>query len=179
MIDKICERIHNKRIRHKFSKVLHVSDKSRLKLDTQIIISDEGTITIGNEFSINNRVSLSSIGGHIKIGDRVAINRNCIIVCRKNIYIEDDCIFGPNVIIYDHDHVFSYEGVQKSEFNCSDIRIGKGCWIGANATILRGTHIGEKSIIGAGVVVKGEIPPHSLVLFNRDKQIVKIEKIYR
>lgn len=179
MIDKICEKIYTNRIRHKFGKVLQISDKCRFKLDTQIIISDEGTISIGDDFSINNRVSLSSVGGHLIIGDGVAINRNCIVVCRKNIYIEDDCIFGPNVIIYDHDHVFGYDGVRKSEFNCSDIRIGKGCWIGANATILRGTRIGENSIIGAGVVAKGEIPPHSMVLFNRDKQIVKIEKKYK
>ncbi len=38
------------------------------------------------------------------------------------------------------------------------IVIGNNVWIGAGAVILAGTVIREDSIIGAGSVVKGEIP---------------------
>lgn len=68
--------------------------------------------------------------------------------------------------IYDHDHKFNANGIQ-SDFNYGSVIIDNGCWIAANVTILRNTHIGEGCVIGAGTVVKGEIPPHSLVTNDR------------
>ena len=56
------------------------------------------------------------------------------------------------------------------------IIIEKNCWIGAGVTILRGARIGEGSVVGAGAIVRGVIPAHSLVTANRDLQIVPIEK---
>ena len=108
------------------------------------------------------------------IGQNVAFNRNCIVICRKAITIEGDVIFGPNVTIYDHDHVFSDEGVQPG-YKHGDVVIEKGCWIAANVTILRNTHIGEGSVIGAGAVINGDIPPHSLVTSDRGISIVPIK----
>ena len=70
---------------------------------------------------------------------------------------------------------------QKSNGQLTDDEYGKpitiedNCWIGANATILRGTHIGEGCVIGAGTVVKGEIPPHSIVTSNREMVIKPIK----
>ena len=37
-------------------------------------------------------------------------------------------------------------------------------WIGANAIILSGAFIGKGSIIGAGAVVTGVIPPYSIAV---------------
>ena len=41
--------------------------------------------------------------------------------------------------------------------------IDEGFWISGNVTILRNTHIGEESVIGAGAIVSGEFPLHSLI----------------
>jgi len=43
----------------------------------------------------------------------------------------------------------------------NDIRIGRGCYIGANATILANVTIGDHCIIGAGAVVTTDIPSGS------------------
>jgi acetyltransferase-like isoleucine patch superfamily enzyme len=58
------------------------------------------------------------------------------------------------------------------EFKCSDIIIEDGCWIGAGAIILRGTHIGRNSVIEAGSVIRGKIPPNSLVSTVRETRII-------
>ena len=42
--------------------------------------------------------------------------------------------------------------------------IGKGVWIGANVTILKGSIIHDGAIIGAGAVVKGEIPKNAIAV---------------
>lgn len=101
----------------------------------------------------------------LEFGDMVYLNSDCKVVCRKSIKIGDNTIFGPNVYIYDHDHVFDTEnGVKRKEFKCSDIVIGKNCWIGAGAIILRGTHIGDNCVVGAGSVVKGTYESGSKII---------------
>ena len=46
------------------------------------------------------------------------------------------------------------------------IKVGKDSFVGARATLLPGTEIGENCIIGTGSVVKGKIPDNSIVIGN-------------
>lgn len=50
-----------------------------------------------------------------------------------------------------------------------DIVVEEDVWIGINVTLLNGAHIGRGSIIGAGCVVSGEIPPYAIVVGNPAK----------
>ena len=111
----------------------------------------------------------------MNIGSDVFFNRNCIAICRKEITIKDHVMFGPGVTIYDHDHIFSEEGILPG-FKHGSVVIEEGCWIAANVTILRNTHIGEGCVIGAGAIVQGDIPPHSLVTSDRKLNIVPLKK---
>lgn len=133
-----------------------------------------GNVKIGKGFRMNQGVYMAALnGGKISIGDNVSINRNCILICHDSISIADGCAIGPNTVFYDHDHKFDENGIA-SGFKTAPIVIEKNCWIGAGVTILRGTHIGEGSVIGAGAVVRGEIPAHSLVTANRELNITPI-----
>lgn len=110
-------------------------------------------------------------GGSVSIGDRVNINRNTILVCHDSVTIGDCCSFGPNVMLYDHDHKFGVNGMEKG-YKTAPVIIEKNCWIGAGVIILRGTHIGEGCVIGAGTVVKGNIPAHSLVKSEGNRSLL-------
>ena len=52
-----------------------------------------------------------------------------------------------------------------------DTVIGNDVWIGQNATILPGVHIGDGAIIGANSVVASDIEPYSIVVGNPAKLI--------
>lgn len=56
------------------------------------------------------------------------------------------------------------------------IKIGKNNFIGANSMILPGTNIGDNCIIGAGAVVKGNIPENSIVIGNPARIIGKVDE---
>lgn len=155
-------------------KALHINRFEDLSTDIDIRIAGDGNITLKG-LKTDRRVSLSAIDGTLSIGDNVFLNRNCIIVCRKSITIGKDCSFGPNVVIYDHDHKFSTDGFDNYQFNSKEIRVEDGCWIGANVTLLKGAHIGHHSIIGAGTVINMDIPPHSIVTNDRELHIHAIE----
>lgn len=45
-------------------------------------------------------------------------------------------------------------------------RVKRGVTIGANATVVCGTTLGEYSFIGAGAVVTKDVPAHALVYGN-------------
>ncbi|MHB1152800.1 MAG: acyltransferase [Eubacteriales bacterium] len=49
--------------------------------------------------------------------------------------------------------------------------MGKNTFIGARVTLLQGTKIGNNCLIGAGSVVKGNIPNNSIVIGNPAKVI--------
>lgn len=146
-------------------------NRGRLRLghDTNLssrnfVISNNGTITIGDGVVARGDTQFTCSGGSLIILDGAFFNRNCLVACHQRIYIGKDVIFGPNVCVYDHDHAFSLAGgVKKNEFKCSEVFIDDSCWIGANVVILRGTHLGKGCIVGAGAIVHGELPDYSLI----------------
>lgn len=147
----------------------------RRRRDTQIIIEGGGKMDIGKAVAFQKRVSLTACGGELSIGSNVSFNRNCILICRDHISIGANTMFGPGVVLYDHDHNFSNKGIMPG-YKHGNIIIENGCWIGANVIILRNTHIGEGCVIGAGTILRGDIPAHSLVTSNRELNIVPLEE---
>ena len=161
-------------------KILHPTVKTdqwhMVRLDTEILLREGGTLRLGKNVYTCRGVTFYAYGGRLTIGSGVTFNRNDIVACHEEITIGNDCAFGPNVAVYDHDHIFSENGFSMEEFRTSPVRIDDHCWIGANVTILRGTHIGPCCVIGAGAVVRGEIPAHSLVTGSRELIIQPIRR---
>lgn len=147
--------------------------KYSVSSDTAIRIGAHGTVSMGY-ISTETNVHLTVWGGKLRIGNHCSFNRNDIIVCRDSISIGDGTIFGPNVCIYDHDHLFGADGKVDGEYNCSPISIGSNVWIGAGVIILRGSTIGDNCVVGAGSIISGFIPPNSLVTNQRDVSIVSL-----
>lgn len=54
-----------------------------------------------------------------------------------------------------------------------DTIIGNDVWIGQNATILPGIHIGDGAIIGMNSTVGSDVPPYTIVAGNPAKEIRK------
>lgn len=57
------------------------------------------------------------------------------------------------------------------------VRIGNGCFIGFNATVLKGVTIGDDSIVGAGAVVSKDVPPRSVVVGNPAKVLCTVDDL--
>ena len=81
-------------------------------------------------------------------------NNYCSVCAQNEICIGDGTIFGENVKIYDHNHVYKDPSVliKHQGYTSAPIHIGKHCWIGSNVTILKGVTIGDNCVIGAGCV---------------------------
>ena len=141
----------------------------RLFAKAEIRIRKKGIVHIGKNAKIDSYAILACNGGKIFIGNRVGIGRNNVVVSQKDISIGDGTILGPNVLIYDHDHLFDCKtGVKIDQYSQEAVSIGKNCWIGANTIILKGTVIGDNCLIAAGSVIKGNYPSGSKIVQKRN-----------
>jgi acetyltransferase-like isoleucine patch superfamily enzyme len=103
----------------------------------------------------------------LKISNNVHIGNYNIIGARNSVVLEENALLGLRVIIVDHSH--HYENVEipiKSQAvtEGGPVRIERDCWIGANVFVLPNVTIGRHAIIGANLVVTGDIPPYSVAV---------------
>ena len=98
----------------------------------------------------------------LAIGEGCFFNHNCSITCAGEVLIGDNCSFANNVVIVDHDHKVSIEGVKK-DLIVESVKIGDSVWVGANVSILKGVKIGEGAVIAANSVVRNNVSPHTMV----------------
>lgn len=111
------------------------------------------------------------------IGDRCVIGARTILTSHGSITIGDDVWFGQSIFVSDASH-----GYQDPETPIGDqldhhqpVAIGSGSWIGHGAIILPGTTIGRNVVIGAGSVVRGEIPDHCIAAGVPAKIVRRLE----
>lgn len=150
----------------------------RFSPDTMINIWPKGKLVLGKKVRAHSGTRLSVTNNAIlEIGDYATFNYNCIVAARKHIKIGRNVAFGPNVVIYDHDHDFrNTQYMNGDTFKVEDIIIGDNVWIGANAIILRGSVIGDNAVIAAGTVVRGKVEPNSVAYNKKELCYTKYDK---
>ncbi len=115
-------------------------------------------VTIGRKCNIGQNVV---IGPNVKIGDNCKIQNNVSVY--EGVELEDSVFCGPSMVFT---NVFNprSEVVRKDEYRKTLVK--KGASIGANATVICGSTIGEYAFIGAGSVVTRDVPAYALVMGN-------------
>lgn len=109
--------------------------------------------------------------GVLEIGEGTYFNRYCMISAHERVTIGKHCMFGPGVKIFDNNHVHSPESGVSGKLITGAISIGDNSWIASDSIILKGTHIGKNCVIGAGCIVRGEVPDGSVVVNKQDIEI--------
>ncbi len=126
-----------------------------------LLFGGQGTLSVADKFFLANDFHMS-IYGSVTAGKNVHFNHGLTLNCRSSIVIGNDCLFGWGVTLLDNDgHEFAIDGRTKRAVK--DIEIGDNVWCGAEAAVLKGTHIRRNSIIGYGTVVSGEYPECAVI----------------
>ncbi len=112
-------------------------------------------LTIGNDFFVGTFCYLNGIAG-LTIGDRVTIAHGAKIFTDS----------GPNT-----------SPLLQRDFPITSgaVSIGDDVWIGANAIVLPGVKIGNHCVVGAGSVVKEDVPDRTVVVGVPAKAIRTLE----
>lgn len=149
-----------------------------------------GKLNIGERTVVNSGEELVPVGfsgktsfwiiddGHISIGEDCGIT-NVAICSQKKVQIGNRVLIGSGCKIYDTDfHSMDYKKRRDITNNpgckTAAILIEDDVFLGAGVIVLKGTHIGARSVVGAGSVVTGNIPSGQIWAGNPARYIKDI-----
>ena len=115
-----------------------------------------GGAVIGERCSLGQNVVVMS---GTRIGTNVKIQNNVSVY--EGVELEDDVFCGPSMVFTNVLNPRSHVS-RKNEYRRTLVR--RGASIGANATIVCGTTLGEYAFIGAGSVVTKDVPAFALMV---------------
>ena len=143
-----------------------ISSKISLYVDEQRIIRlTEKCKEVGQNLIVKSGVIILC-PERLIIGDNVAINNNVWINAAGGISIGNYVIIGPNTVIHSANHKFDDIDIpiQKQGHYFKHTVIEDDVWLEAAVVVTPGARIGRGSVIGAGAVVVGDIPPYSIAV---------------
>lgn len=105
-------------------------------------------------------------GRHVHFGRNVYANFNLTLVDDTHIYVGDNTMFGPSVVVATAGHPLLPELREQGYQYNAPVHIGRNCWIGAGAILLPGITVGDNAVIGAGSVVTKDVPANTLAVGN-------------
>jgi len=133
--------------------------------------------TIAGANGSQTNLTSISFGGHegnIKIGNNVLVMSGARISSANEIIIGDDCMLANFCYIMDADWHDIYDRTS-SPGKSAPVVLEKGVWIGDSAIVCKGVRIGENSVVGAGSVVRKDVPPNVVVIGNPAKVVKKLD----
>lgn len=116
-----------------------------------------------NPISPNHRVVLStrSAGASLQLGCNCGLT-GAVLVATERVEIGDRVLLGSNCVVTDTDF-HPLDPAQREQgflgLDSQPVLIDDDVFVGMNSLVLKGASIGRGSVIGAGSVVTGDVPP--------------------
>ncbi len=138
------------------------------------LVDDAGSMSIGENVWVGPYSDIvvladdphSSVRGKLSIGDRVVIGAGANIRAAGGaIVIGNDALLGQRVSLIAANHVLNKQAPYRDlpwDPERTGVILDENVWIGAGAIVLPGCSIGRNSVVAAGAVVTGDIPPDQL-----------------
>ncbi|MEW6599733.1 MAG: Gfo/Idh/MocA family oxidoreductase [Nitrospirota bacterium] len=119
--------------------------------------------TIGKNCIIGQNVT---VGPEAVIGNKCKVQNNVSLY--KGVTLEDEVFCGPSCVFT---NVYNPRAFIERKHEFRETLVRKGATIGANSTIVCGVTIGKYSLIGAGAVVKKDVPDYAIIAGVPGRQI--------
>jgi acetyltransferase-like isoleucine patch superfamily enzyme len=134
-----------------------------------------------NPLGVNHRSILAtwSAEASIKIGDQAGLT-GTTICAQTSIKIGHRVRFGANSTVVDtdfHPLVVADRLRQPTSGQACPVVIEDDAFIGMAAIILKGSHIGQGAVIGAGSVVTGQIPANVIAAGNPARVVRELPSV--
>lgn len=125
-------------------KSIKIGNNCSLMGTNYLYANDGGSLSIGDNCSINTNVQLGASGGKIEIGANVLI--------------------APNVVIRAANHGIARDRlIRLQPHTYGEIIIEDDCWICSNAVITSNVTLAKGTVVAAGAVVTKSTEPYSIV----------------
>lgn len=116
-------------------------------------------------------------GAVISLGRGVGLS-GAVVCAALRIEVGDGTMIGSGAMIIDNDfhEPDGAHGWRAQAWSTArPVRIGRGCFVGARAIILKGVSIGDGAVIGAGAVVTRDVPEGACAAGNPARIVTRRE----
>lgn len=96
----------------------------------------------------------------LHVGNNVHIGAGCLIDLEGPVAIGNGSVLSPRVTVLSHSDPGSSHGsplCERWQPEAWGVTIGESCWIGACATLLSGSVVGDRVVVGAAALVRGHL----------------------
>jgi acetyltransferase-like isoleucine patch superfamily enzyme len=148
-------------------------------------VSIAPTVKLGRDVKLSKFINLygceigdeTKIGAFVEIQKNARVGRRCKIsshtfIC-EGVDIEDNVFVGHSVTfindLYPRATTASGDLQSEADWKVEKTLVKKGASIGSGSTILAKVTIGENAIVGAGSVVRKDVPANAIVAGNPAK----------
>jgi acetyltransferase-like isoleucine patch superfamily enzyme len=113
----------------------------------------------------------------VKIGDNVGLS-GCSITALERVTIGNRVLVGAGVLIVDTDAhpLHPADRLRGLPPAISPVEIADDVFIGARAIILKGVHVGQGAVIGAGSVVTSDVPAFKIAAGNPARVVAEVKE---
>ena len=119
--------------------------------------------SLGDYSIVESFACINNAVGDVIIGDYTRIGLHNTIIGPVTIGSHVNLAQGITVTALNHNFEDTEKRIDEQGVSTTPVVIDDDVWIGANAVILPGVHIGNHCVVAAGAVVTKDAPPHSLV----------------
>lgn len=147
---------------------------------SRLILGNSGSFALANRktyfhIGTNGRLVLKGnavfskgtqlvVDGILTIGRDFWCNANCLINCGKNITVGDEVLLGWDITVLDGD---GHQVNNKESYK--DVKIGDHVWLGFNSKLLKGSELGDGTIVAANSLVSKPIKEKNVLIVETNK----------
>ncbi|MBV1707856.1 MAG: acyltransferase [Hyphomicrobiales bacterium] len=150
-----------------------IDETARISPLADIESSVRGNVVrIGANSMVDSFVKIKFAGGaaNVIIGTNCYINSGVTIYSGNGVTLGNDVLIAANCTLAASNHETGSRSLpirsQGHGVSRGGILIEDDVWIGANCVILDGAKIGRGAVIGAGSLVRGEVPAYAKAVGN-------------
>lgn len=155
-----------------------VRHHGRLVCGKDVVILGRLQLRQGTRLALGDRVRVSrgvvvNGGGEVVVGPDTLLN-GCWIGAATRVQVGARCLLSDCSITDNDFHELdpSRRHDPPGPRTRAPVTLEDNVWVGAQAWVLKGSHVGRDSVVSAASVVRGDVPPAVVVLGN-PAQVVK------
>lgn len=152
-----------------FGKNILINHKFKLKGQGRVFISNDCRMWAHQE---SNQFYLYNSEAEIRVGEGTLLN-GLTVHCKEKVLIGKNCIVGSAIIMDNDFHeITDPTNVLYGSLKTKPVIIGNDVWLGGQCALLKGSEIGDKSVVGFRAVVTKSFP-NDVVIAGNPAKIVK------
>lgn len=138
------------------------------RISPKAIFRNHGRIRIGSGCAVGRFVEVDPQAGAITLGDNCSLHNYVSLFGEGGITIGSDCRIATGALLISSNHRFERVDtpIRLQPLSSRGITLGDDVWVGARAIVLDGVRVASGAVIGAGSVVTRDVGPMQIVAGN-------------